>query len=427
MTSTPTSPNARFPWTPILALAGGTLWTVTAELLPAGLLLDISQDTGVAPGTVGYLVTAWGVAIAALSLPLARLTRRLDRRTVLISSLALTGAATVLTSLAPTYPLLLAARILAAAGHGLFWALVVVAAGSLVAEQHAGRAIALVIAGPTVASVAVIPVATALGEAAGWRFAFGTVGLLTIMTGGLLARALPRMATPPQVARGTRDPSVGAVVKVAALGAVLLVAHFMAFTFVAPILTGSGGPGGTSVSLALLVFGATGAVGLLLAPPLCRRLSADALPLIGALLAVSLLGIRVAGASQAVVLTAVAAWGLVIGALPVVFQTRLFTLASPAFRPTAGAVIVVAFNLGIASGATAGGVLYHHIGAGPLPVIGAALALATSVVLAAWRRPGRRPKAGPASVMEETLRSGEGDPAAAGASSRPTTTALSGA
>ncbi|MFC7493542.1 MFS transporter [Nocardioides sp. GCM10030259] len=397
-----TTNDTRFPWLPILALAAGTLWTVTAELLPAGLLLDISDDTGVAPGSVGYLVTAWGLAIAVLSLPLTRLTRRIDRRTLLVSSLVVTGGATVLTALAPTYPLLTAARTLAAAAHGLFWALVVVTAGSLVAERYAARAIAVVVAGPTVGTVLAIPAATALGEASGWRSAFGVVGLLTVATGLLVRVALPQVPPAPAGEQGRRDPSVPVVVRVAVLGAVLLVAHFAAYTFIAPILTGPGGLSRSSVSMALLVFGAAGVVGLFVAPTLVGRLPHWSLPITGVLLAGSLVAVRAAGRSELLELGAVALWGVVIGAVPVVFQTRLLALASPAFRPTAGAVLVVAFNLGVASGAALGGTVNERLGAGALPVVGAALALIAALGLARVGRSSVRPAETP-EMIEQRL------------------------
>lgn len=372
----------RFRWLPVLALTAGTLWTVTAELLPAGLLLDIGDDTGVAPGTVGHLVTVWGVAIAALSLPLTRATRLVDRRTLLVGALAATGAATVLTSLAPTYPLLFVARTVAAAGHGLFWALVVVAARSLVAEHHAARAVAIVVAGPSVATVAAIPAATALGEVAGWRVAFGVVGLLTVVTGALLAMALPRIASASgQTEPGRRDPSVVPVVQGAVLGALLLLAHFMTFTFVAPILTGPGELARSMVSVALLVFGVAGVLGLLAAPLLAGRLPAASFPVTGALLAFSLLALHATNGREPLQLAAIGVWGVAIGALPVVFQIRVLALASPAFLPMAGAVTVVALNLGVASGAAAGGLLHDHVGAGPLPLVAAALAALASLGL----------------------------------------------
>lgn len=384
---TMTISTPRAAWVPVIALAAGTLWTVTAELLPAALLLRISAGTGAPPGAVGVLVTAWGVTIAALSLPLARATRRVDRRTLLVASLVATGVATVLTALAPSYTALLVARTLAAVGHGLFWALVVVAAGSLVPEKDVPRAVAVVVAGPAVATVAAVPAATALGEAAGWRLAFGAVGALTVATGLALLPLLPRMAPPPMV-RGRRDPSAVPVVRVAVLGGVVLVAHFAVFTYLGPVLAAAGALARGRLSVVLLVFGAAGLLGLAVAPAAARRLPTLALPVTAAVVAVALLALGAAGGSHPAVLAVVAVWGVALGALPVVFQTRLLALASAAFRPTAGAVMVVALNLGIAVGAAAGAVAGGGDGPLPLPVLGAAVAAVAAVGLttAALRR-----------------------------------------
>lgn len=379
------APAAVFPWRFAIVLAAGTLWTVTAELLPAGLLLEMGADLSVPPPTVGYIVSAWGVTIALVSLPLTRLTRRMDRRSLLVASLALTGVATLLTAVAPTYPLLVATRVIAAAAHGLFWSQVVVVGSGLVAPAHAARAVAVIVAGPTVASIAAIPAATMLGQVAGWRPAFAAVALLTVVTAVGLRLTLPRIAPLVGAPRdGQRDRSVGRVVTAAALGAVLLVAHFAVFTLVAPVLTRPGALDRTDLGLALFVFGAAGAAGLLVAPMVMRRAPSWGMPLAGGALAVSL-GALVVTTGTVPLLGVVAAWGLVIGAFPVIFQTRLLTLASDDFRPTAGAVVVVAFNLGIAAGATLGSALAGALGPASLAAPAGLLAAGAAVALAISR------------------------------------------
>lgn len=382
----PPTPSRPFPWTPILALTIGTLLTVTAELLPAGLLVEIGADTGVETSSVGYLVTAWGVAIAAFSLPLTRATSRLDRRAVLLGSLAVAGLGTLLTAFAPSYGVLVAARMLAAAGHGLFWSQVVVVASALAGAVHAGRAIAVVVAGPTIATVAAVPAFTALGEQAGWRPAFALIGVLAMGAAALLPSALPRLAPADPVEAGHRDASVPPVVTAAVLGAVVLAAHFAAFTFVGPVLVAANGP---TTSVALVVFGATGIAGLLLAPAFVRRFPQLALPATGVALSASLLGVAWSTGPFAVLL-AVGAWGVVLGGLPVVFQTRLLALASDAFRPMTGAVMVVSLNLGIAAGAALGAVAHRIVGAADLPSIAAGVALVAGVGLAWTADDGRR-------------------------------------
>jgi len=379
-TTTLSDPPRAFPWPPVLVLTAGTLWTVTAELLPAGLLLGIADDTGVSPGAVGYLVTAWGLVIALLSLPLTRLTRRLDRRRVLALSLVVTGAATVLTALAPTFATLVVARTIAAAGHGLFWSQVAVTGTSLAPDEHRARVVAWIVAGPTVGTVAAVPVLTALGEHLTWRLPFALVGLLTLATALVVHLILPVLAPPPAESGARRDRSAPVVAAAAVVGAVLLVAHAAAYTFVAPIVT-DGGLSQDTVGGALLVFGAAGIAGLLAAPALLRRFPYRAVPATGLALAVGLAAVHATTGGW--LIGAIAAWGLVMGALPAVFQASILGFASERFRPTAGAVMVVAFNLGVAAGAALGGEAYAAVGVGPLPLLAAGLAALAAVVGAA--------------------------------------------
>ncbi len=367
--------TTRATWIPILGLAAATMWTVTSELLPAGLLIGIARDVHVSDGTAGYLVTAWALTVAGLSLPLTRITRRLDRRTLLVATLVVTGVATILTALAPNYPLLVVARTAAAAGHGLFWAQVLVIGSALVPERDAPRAIAVIVAGPTVASIAMIPALTAWGEHSGWRVSFAVVGVVTTLTAGLLVALLPRMAPVVPATGARRDPSRRLVFATAALGATLLVAHFATFTYIAPILTRVGGLPTSLLSVVLMVFGSAGAVGLAIAPGVIRRYPAAALALTGASLAVSLLAVRAAAGSIPFIIAAVAIWGVVVGALPVIYQTRVLALASEPFRPIAGAVSVVTLNVGIAGGATLGGTLHDALGAAQLPLVAVAIAV----------------------------------------------------
>jgi predicted MFS family arabinose efflux permease len=398
--------GARFPWGVVLALAAGAMWTVTAELLPAGLLLNIGTSLDVPSGTVGYLVTAWGIAIAVLCLPLARAARGVDPRRLLVVSLAATGVATVATALSPSFEVLVLVRMIAAAAHGLFWSQVVVVGTAAAGARHATRATAVIVAGPTVAGVSSIPAATALGEAVGWRTSFAVIGLLTVVSAAAVAAALPRGAqrlsagprrdSRERADRPPRDASAAPVTAVAVLGALLLVAHFVAFTFVAPALNGRGRQ--IEPSIALLVFGAAGIIGVAIAPQFSDRLPRAALPITGWALAASLLAFGLATSEPAVFL-AMGLWGVVLGALPVVFQTRLFALASPSFRPMAGAVMVVALNLGIALGAGLGSGLEHLLGVDALALVGAGLAVAVALVTALWRQ--HEPDAARPAVLPE--------------------------
>ena len=95
-TPLPTSTET-LPWRPLLLLSFGAFWTVTLEMLPAGLLPAMSADLDVRPSRVGLLVTVWAVTVGLSSVPLTRATRSWHRPTVLGVALGGLGVATLLT------------------------------------------------------------------------------------------------------------------------------------------------------------------------------------------------------------------------------------------------------------------------------------------------------------------------------------------
>ncbi|MGH1561462.1 MFS transporter [Mumia sp. DW29H23] len=352
-------------WIALTTLAGAAFATVTVELLPAGLLAAMADDLDVSPGQIGLLVTAWALTVAALSLPLERATRRLPRRTVMVAAVVVSAGAALLAAASPAYGVLVAARIVAAAAHGLFWALLVPYATSLVSERHLGRAVSVVLVGPTAAGVVGVPLGTAAAELVGWRAVL--VGAAVVL--GLAAAALVAVL-PSGTASGSgaaepaagRDRSLVPVTVTAVLGAVLLVGHFQMFTFVAPIVTDVAGFEPAALGGVLALFGATGALGLAVAGPLSDRLPRAALPATAAVFAATSLALTVIDRSAAAALVVIGVWGAMIGLFPPVFQATVMRVASERSRGAAGAVVVTALNLGIAAGAASGAWVLENLG-----------------------------------------------------------------
>ncbi|MFT4305741.1 MAG: MFS transporter, partial [Microbacterium sp.] len=189
---TPVAAPRRRVWPVLAVLTAATFWTVTAEMLPSGLLPAMSRDLGVSEGTIGVLVSAWAVTIASVGIPLVRLTLRVPRTVLLTVSLAVTAPANLVTALAPDFAVALAGRILAATAHGLFWALVVSYVATIVTPERLGRALSLVLAGPTLAGLAGLPAAALIAEHTGWRWVFAGLSLILALTALTVGLVLPR-------------------------------------------------------------------------------------------------------------------------------------------------------------------------------------------------------------------------------------------
>lgn len=369
------------PWRPLLILSVVAFITVTTELLPASLLVELSDGLNVSEPAAGLLVAGWALTVAAASIPLVRLTARVPRRDLLPSALLVFALATAGTALAPTYAWALASRIVAAAAHGLFWSLLVATAASLVPLAHIGRAISVVLAGPALAGVVGIPLGAVIGAHVGWRYSFGLLALL--LAAASIAVRLLTLQDPPGAADQDRrrDPAAATVLALAVAGGLVITGHFTLYTYVSPLLQVSGGYDAGTRAVLLLVFGLAGLAGIGLSGPLSDRLPRHALVAVSAGFAAGAASLALLGAGLPAAVLAMTLWGSLIGLLPPVFQTRLLRTASPGKQATAGAVGVTVLNLGIAAGAALGGLTLDVLDVRALPAVAAGVILVAVAAL----------------------------------------------
>ncbi|MFD6177310.1 MULTISPECIES: MFS transporter [unclassified Isoptericola] len=381
----------RLPWPSLLVLGAATFAMVTAEMLPTAVLPQMSSGLGVPEARTGLLVSVWAAVVVVASFPLVRLVRGRDRRAVIAVALTVLAASAAATSLAPSYGVAVGARLAGAAAVGLLWASANAHVADLVPDRLLARAVAVVLGGATLGMVLGTPVASLVARAAGWRAAFGGLAVLTLVVAvavrALVARSsaapVPVAARPDGVPGGApgRVPGAGPMVAVTVVVGVLLVGHYGAYTFVTRIVESpaAGIPGG--VSALLLLFGLASAAGVVLAGRYGARTSPGLAVAAGGT-ALSLLGLATVDGRPALGVAVIVAWGVSSGALPPLAQTLILRLGGPARRATAGALIPVVFNGGIAVGAAAASLVVARGGVDALPVPAAAVVAATTVALA---------------------------------------------
>ncbi|MFC9920084.1 MFS transporter [Agromyces binzhouensis] len=386
------------PWRALLALAAAVFLSITIEMLPTGLLPEMSADLGVGAPLVGLLVSVFAFTVVVTSTPLTALLKRMPRRTLITIVLVVLGLSTAASALVPEYGQLVAFRIVGGVAHGLFWALVGAYPARLVGERHLGRAVSVVLGGGTLALIAGVPLATALGQAVGWRWAFGVIAALTLAGAVVVRAVLPADAstapsreaaergadatatasTATAILAGRR--SMRGVVAVSVVTAVVMIGQYAALTYVAPLLTDVVGASSAAVAPLLFASGLAGAAGLLVAGSPIARDSVRALVGAMLLLAVALLVIAAEpGLWPAII--AYTVWGFAFGAIPPLLQTRLLQAAPPERRDAASALYTTAFNVGIGGGALVGAVLFDAVGVGAVPVAYAVLLVVAMLVM----------------------------------------------
>src|SRR6478609_11822755 len=114
------TPSA-FPWVGLIVLAGAVFLSVTSEMIPTGLLPDMSASLGVSEAQIGLLVTVFAFTVVVTSTPLTALTKRWPRHGLLIGILVVLGISNALTAIAPDYAFVVGSRVLGGVPHGMFW------------------------------------------------------------------------------------------------------------------------------------------------------------------------------------------------------------------------------------------------------------------------------------------------------------------
>lgn len=342
-------------WWAVVAVMIGIFLLVTAEQLPIGLLSQVAASMDVTPGVAGLMVTVPGV-VAAFSAPLLPVAvGRLDRRIMLTVLMLVMVAGSVLSSLASSFTLLLAARVLVGLSIGGFWAVAGSIAPRLVPEAQVPKAMTMIFGGVAAASVLGVPLGTLLGDLSNWRIAFGALGGFSLLTALALWFWLPPLPPrEPVRLRILAQQFSNRGVRVAVLTtAFVVVGHFAAYTFISPILQEISGISQRHVSSLLLLYGAAGIVGNILAGMFAGRHPYRAVLAIPSLLLIvvavfPLLGIQ---PSSGVMLLMV--WGAVFGSVSVSIQTWILRTAPNTEAATA--LMAFTFNMSIGLGAMLGG------------------------------------------------------------------------
>ncbi|AOJ25683.1 MFS transporter [Burkholderia seminalis] len=377
----PAQAAERLPVANLLALATAGFITILTEALPAGLLPLMSADLRVPEALIGQLVTVYALGSIVAAIPLVAATRAMRRRRLLLAALAGFVVSNALTAVSPYYALTLVARFVAGMAAGLLWALLAGYASRMVDASLRGRAIAVAMLGAPVAMSVGIPAGTALGAALGWRVAFALITLAALALIGWIRLRVPDYAGQPA---GAREPVLG-VMMLPGVRPVLTVmfayvlAHNMLYTYVAPFLAGV--RMGTQVDVVLFVFGLASLAGIALTGAWIgaaqRRLTLASIALFA--LAALMLG---AGSGMAIVYAGVALWGLAFGGAPTLFQTAAANAAGES-ADVAQSMLVTVWNLAIAGGGIAGGMLLGATGAGAIPWV--LVALLAAAWIGAWR------------------------------------------
>lgn len=373
----------------------------TSEFMLAGLVPDIAADLGVSIGSAGLLTSAFAVGMVVGAPSMAALTRRWRARVSLSAFLLTFALVHVLGAVTTSFGVLLVTRLVAAVANAGFLAVALSTAAALVPSGRQGRALAVLLAGTTLATIAGVPGGAVLGTMLGWRATFWAIALVCVPAVVGIAKALPAGAGRAGSAvagaslRGELAQLAGKrLALVMLLAALVNAGTFATFTFLAPIGTESAGLGRLWVSVALLLFGFGSFIGVTVAGRLSDTRPGIVVGVGGPALLAGWAALALLSSQPAALLLLAFLQGALSFAVGSTLITRVLYEASAA--PTmGGAYVAAALNVGAAGGpvaaATALGV--HANIVAPVWISSVLVALALLVALPLLRVIAPRPVA----------------------------------
>ncbi|MFC5186869.1 MFS transporter [Actinomadura harenae] len=255
-------------------LALGMFAIGTDLFIVSGLLPAVGHDLSLSTAEAGQTSTVFAITYAVAAPILASLTSKVDRRVLLLAVLLVFAVGNALSGLAPTFAVLLVSRVITGAGAALYAATASAVAAKITPVERRGRALAIVYAGMTSAIALGVPIGNEIGALASWRWAFGFVTLLALITIAGLAGRLPSV---PGMAGLTVGQRLAAIrirrAPTAMLTTVLwIVGTFSLYTYLGTVLVNVTHTGASSRTWLLLLFGAGSFAGVMIGGRLADRL-----------------------------------------------------------------------------------------------------------------------------------------------------------
>ncbi|MDT2596745.1 MFS transporter [Enterococcus dongliensis] len=366
----------------LLALAINAFAIGSTEFISVGLLPMIVKSFNVTLAQAGLTVSLYALGVTIGAPLLTILTGKWNRRNLMIGIMLLFISGNLLAAFAPTFPILLLGRVLAALAHGIFMSVSTVIAADVVAPSRRASAIAIMFTGLTVATVTGVPLGTFIGQQTTWNMSFifiAVVGLLGLIASSFLVpHQLPipgKVDLKGFVRIFTNKPLVLSFL-ITAFG---YGGTFSAYTYLSPILENFGFSA-NAVVIILIVYGVMVAIGNTIGGRLANEKPlASLLNMFGLLLAALLflfitilIGTTFLGLLAAIILGLFAFMNVPGLQLYVVQLAEKYV---PQDITLASAFNIAAFNVGITLGSTVGAQVTDKIGIAYTPLFGAVIVL----------------------------------------------------
>jgi MFS transporter, DHA1 family, L-arabinose/isopropyl-beta-D-thiogalactopyranoside export protein len=359
-------------WSSVFCLAIAAFVFNTTEFVPVGLLTDIAESFSMNVAHTGLLITVYAWCVSLLSLPLTILTAKIERHKLLIGLFTIFIASHLLAGVAWNFTTLMIARIGIACAHAVFWSIITPLAVRLAPVGKRARAMGLIVAGTSIATVLGVPIGTIIGQIAGWRVTFLVIGAAALLVTIALSYLIP---TSPSTSSNSVRLALAlfkrpTLLCVYGLTAITIVGHFTAYTYITPFMLNIGGYSNKAIVLMLLCIGFAGILGSLLFPYYLDKYPIPIFLVPLFLLWFCLMLLWFIATNEYLVLLLCLCWGVAITMIGMSLQSKVLD-AAPDANDVANAFYSGIYNIGIGGGALVGSQVIIHSSVAYVGFVGA--------------------------------------------------------
>ncbi|MDI3405704.1 MFS transporter [Streptomyces cavernicola] len=361
----------------VYVLALGIFAMVTSEFVVAGLMPQMAEGLGATIPQIGYLITAFAVAMAVGGPFLTMALMKLRPKPALLVLFVVFLVGNALAATATGYGVMLTARIITGIAAQAFFGVAISVCSAVTREEIRGRAIGVAMNGLMLGTLLGLPMATFIGGHLGWRAAFWAISLLTVIAAVATFFGVPRLERPGsssgtfrEEAQVFKKPRLWLVLSTSTL---IIGATFSAFSYFNPILTEVSGFSEGTVPVLLIAYGAATVIGNSVVGHLADRRTVS-VQVVGLVLnTLFLAGFAVFAEVSAAAVVLMMGIGLVGVTMNPAMATRVQRTGNPG--PLVNTVHSSFITLGVIIGSSLGGVFVESFGLRSPLWLGAAIAV----------------------------------------------------
>jgi DHA1 family putative efflux transporter-like MFS transporter len=367
----------------ILLLAIVTFFVGTSEYVIAGFLDIIAKDTGISIASAGQLISIFSLSYAIGTPILVALTARMDRRTLLITSLVTFVIGNAMVIFLPGYLPLLLSRVVLALSAGIFLTVAITMATKLAKPEKIGSAISTVVMGFSTSFVIGIPLGRLVAANMNWKLNFAALGFLGFVAIFILMAAIPRTEgeTPVPLVKQLAFLKNPKILMALVVIFFWILGYSIAFTYITPFLLNVANMSTSTISVALFIFGFASMIGAKIGGSATDKWGVRKTLLSGLIFhAISLALLALSAHSIVAVLLVLVLWSLSLWSSGPTQQVNLVSQA-----PEASSIMISLYSstqqLSMAIGAGLGGIVLKNMPISSVVWFGA-LGVAIAAVLA---------------------------------------------